>query len=122
MSLGAKQARFALAISHLIQFAAVRGWRLRFGTAYRDPEHNAAVGGHEKSTHLHRLAVDFMLDVRLDNGDWHWVSEGNAPEWKDLHAYWEMLGGSPMIEHDANHFSFEHGGVRGLVTNAESWP
>ena len=72
------------------------------------PAANAADGGHENSTHLHRLGKDFNLFV-----DGFYIT-GEHEAWTDLSQYWLALhpkarwGGDWS---DFNHFSFEWLGI-----------
>ena len=119
MTLSDKQAAFFQA---LVAFVATYdqmvfdGARFRFRLDYarRSREENERIGGHPNSNHLHRLAVDLILDWS-DDGDrtWHLLEDGSHPVWRYLHGHWESrFGGAPMIPGDAGHFSFDHEGVR----------
>ena len=105
------QSKFAKAVGKLIDYAYAQGWELTVGDAYRDPRVFGAVGvkkgySHPNSTHKHRLAIDLALFV---NDKWQ---QTETAEYKDMHRYWETLGGAPAVPGDANHFSFEYQGVR----------
>ncbi len=104
MKLLEKQFKFTFAISHLIQFAFKNGYLLTHGDAFRDPR---VKYGHRNSTHRMRLAQDFNLFI-----DGEYIQDSKNIAWVVLHKEWTHLGGSPMIKKDANHFSFEHNGVR----------
>ena len=104
-----KQYRFTLAVADLINFCHEREYTITFGDAYRDPRLHGALGekkgyGHRNSCHKLRLAVDFnlIIDGKLARPD----------QYGPLHDFWDLLGGAKRIEHDMNHFSFEHNGYR----------
>ena len=61
--------------------------------------------GHPKSVHKVGLALDLNLYL---NGIY--LTDGSAH--KDLHDFWDMLGGAKRIENDMNHYSLEWNGVR----------
>lgn len=114
MSLVDKQADFAAAVANLILFARGLGYQVTFGDAYRDPR---VPYGHTKSCHRARLAVDLNLYVAGE-----WVQTSDHPAWLVLGNHWETLdhrarwGGKGSLhptglQHDGNHFSFEHEGV-----------
>lgn len=114
MSLGDKQRRFTECVGRLITWAYSNGYELTFGDAYRSPEQaaaNAAAGtGIASSVHILRLAVDFNLFI---NGAYQSAPEPYAP----LGDYWKTLDpearwGGDFKSKDANHFSFEHNGVK----------
>jgi len=100
MSLSKKQRLFFAASHNLITYALNLGYEFTYGDAYRA---DTCTHGHEKSTHRSRLAID--LNLFVDN---EYITDSEHPAWKILHDYFELLGGSPMISDDANHFSFEH--------------
>ena len=102
------QQEFTAAIGELIHFAYQNGYGLTFGTAYRDPKMNAAVGGHKRSLHLSRLAVDFNV---FKDGEY---LQGEAAEkaHNELHDFWDTIGGAGRIPRDLNHYSFAYGGMR----------
>jgi hypothetical protein len=107
MKLLEKQFKFTRAIGFLLEFAFKHGYFLTFGTAYRSPKYNKFIGGHPKSNHPKRLAVDFNLFV-----DGEYIKDSKHIAWVVLHNEFERLGGAKMIKKDANHFSFKHGGIR----------
>ena len=103
-SLSSKQQAFVVAVNHLLTYALSLGYSLTLGDAYRA---DTCTHGHKNSTHRSRLAID--LNLFVDN---EYITDSEHPAWEILHDYFELLGGSPMISDDANHFSFEHGNVR----------
>ena len=114
MTLSEKQRRFTECIGKLITWAYENGFELTFGDAYRSPEQaaaNAAAGtGIANSVHTIRLAVDFNLFV---DGQYRPDPEPYAPlgeHWKTLDP--DARWGGDFKKKDANHFSFEHNGVR----------
>ena len=118
MLLSDKQAAFSDA---LVRFLAANRaievdgaiYRYRLDYLHRSAEENARLHAHPKSTHIYRLAADILLDKSLDGGvTWEWVDSRDDPAWSIMHQRWEDYGGSPMIQDDPGHFSFEHNGVR----------
>lgn len=99
MPIRKKQSRFALNIAFLLLEAERLGYEITFGDAW-------AKSGHMKnSNHYKRLAFDLNLFI---DGEYIRDSTGHA----ELHKFWsERCGGSPMIEGDPNHYSYEHRGV-----------
>ena len=88
-------------------------YRMRLHYCARSNEENKRIGGHPRSTHLSRLAVDLIIDRSTDNGRTWAVAGGDDPVWHLLHERWELdYGGSEIIRGDAGHFSFEYGWVR----------
>jgi len=89
-------------------------YRVRLDYAKRSKEENARIGGHPNSTHLHRLAVDLIVDKSEDNGDTWIIAVGSEDTiWTILHDRWEnKYGGAKRIPEDLGHFSFEYRGVR----------
>ena len=111
MKLGAKQRKFTLMVSHLIEFAYLQGYELTFGDAYRDPRVFGNQGekegyGRSRSNHKLRLAVDLNLFK-----DGHYLSETIDHEFLGL--FWEEMGGAWGGRfNDGNHYSLEHNGRR----------
>lgn len=111
MSLRKKQSRFALNCAFLVLEAEKMGYEVTEGDSYRDPRLHGEMGvkkgyGHRNSLHKLRLAKDYNL---FKDGRYITDDEGH----RELHEWWvETCGGSPMIEGDPNHYSFEHEGVR----------
>lgn len=112
MSLVAKQAKFALMVADLIQYANAQGYQVTFGEAYRPPETARIYAedgrGIPNSLHTRRLAIDLNLFL---GGRYLTQTEDYRP----LGEYWESLGGSwggRFSRPDGNHFSLEHQGVR----------
>ena len=103
------QWEFLKCLALLIIYAMKQGYKLTQGRAYASKEANEAVGGHPKSTHLHRLGQDLMLFV-----DDVWI-QGDHEAWHDLGEHWKTLhpracwGGDWG---DYNHFSFSWNGIR----------
>jgi len=104
MTLSEKQRLFFAATNNLITYGLSLGYEFTWGDCYRA---DTCSHGHPESTHRSRLAIDLNLFV-----DGHYVTDSEHPAWKILHDYFELLGGSPMISDDANHFSFEWKGYR----------
>lgn len=107
---GAAQDEFAFCLGDLIAFVRARGWKIRprevgvqqrrealltDGTRLKtlDCVHRA----HPASLHYNGRAVDVVLIV---NGVW--ITDGNAPEFKEIHAFWRGL-----------HSNCRHGNGRG---------
>ena len=112
MGLRIKQNRFAINLGFLYLELERRGIPYTLGDAYRDPRLHGKIGekksyGHRNSCHKLRLAQDinfFDSRGRLLRGD---------TLHREVHQWWtEKCGGALMIEHDANHYSFEHNGCR----------
>jgi len=107
-----KQIEFTYCVGKLIEFATSRGYGLTFGDAWdRDRD-----GGHmTHSVHYVRLAVDFNLFVKDEQGDWTYVANGKDPNWLTLGLFWENISeharwGGRFKSVDSNHFSFENEG------------
>lgn len=112
MKLGKKQEAFSVALAQLILWFHKKGYQVRMGDVYRSPKVFGQFGvkqgyGHARSAHKLKLAADLNV---FSDGDW--IADSADPIWAEAHAYWEYLGGAKMIPSDANHFSFEHYGVR----------
>jgi len=105
MTLGQKQRKFTLMVAKLIEFAYEEGYELTFSRAYASEAANRADGGHERSLHRKRLAIDLNLFI-----DGKYITDGTGHD--ELHDYWDFLGGSERIPNDMNHYSLEHGGMR----------
>ena len=96
------QWRFCYLTSFLIQYAFLKGYKLRYDDAY-------ATSGHKvNSYHYKHLAVDFSL----------YDSEGNycakTEDHKFLGEFWESLDknctwGGRFSHKDGNHYSFTEG-------------
>ena len=95
--LGVIQRKFPLMIAKLITHAYELGYELTLGEGF-----NAEGVGHKKgSNHYIKLAQDlniFKDGVYLQDGTGH----------KELHDYWDTLGGAKRIEKDLNHYSVEY--------------
>lgn len=113
MTLGQKQRLFARLVARLLDKAHELGMEVTLGDAYRDPRVHGPVGtklgyGHPKSGHKQRLAIDLNL---FKNGVFQTSTEAH----KELGEWWEKQhelarwGGRFQ---DANHYSFEHDGIR----------
>lgn len=111
MSLRKKQSEFAFKVAKLILKAYELGYEVTFGDAYRDPRLHGAIGekkgyGHPKSCHKLRLAIDLNL---FKDGIFLETTESH----KELGEWWEKQGGTWGGRfNDANHYSFEHEGMR----------
>lgn len=96
MSLGAEQRKFTAMIGKLITYTyEILGYELTFGESY-----NAA-----GVVHYVRLAQDFNVfknGVFLTDGTGH----------KEMHDFWDSIGGAPRIDKDLNHYALYWNGVR----------
>ncbi len=72
------------------------GYQCTLGDAYRDPR---CPYGSDNSNHHRRLAID--LNLFLSDGTYITDDTGH----RELHVFWESIGGCEMIEMDANHYS-----------------
>jgi hypothetical protein len=102
MTLREKQSIFARKIAVLKLVAYELGYEITDGDAYRDPR---VKYGSEVSCHRIRLAEDINLFK-----DGVWLTDGTGHD--ELHDIWDKMGGAERIEHDLNHYSFEHEGRR----------
>ena len=97
------QSKFCGMIARLLLFAESIGEEPTLGDAYRDERAfgeygNTKAYGHPKSTHKVRLACDINLKDDKNH--------------ERLHDFWDLLGGSPRIAGDMNHYSIEWEGIR----------
>ena len=109
-----RQAAFTLATAHLILHANHLGYRVRYGDCYRDPR---CPYGLTNSAHKTRLAVDLMLDIKNENGEWVWqqTSEAYLPLgewWEAEYKHYAAAWGGRFQKRDGNHFSFSWDGVK----------
>lgn len=106
MGLRDKQAKFTVMLAKLIIYADSLGYELTMGRGYASEAANKADGGHERSNHLNRLAID--LNLFKDNR--YLVSTADH---RELGEYWEVMGGTWGGRfNDGNHYSIEHNGVK----------
>lgn len=106
MTLRQLQSKFAHNVILLMLTAEGMGYEVTLGDAYRDPDYNKAIGGHPKSLHTRRLAIDLNLFRR---GKYLKTTEAYRP----LGEWWEARGGAWGGRFDdGNHFSFEYEGVK----------
>ena len=95
-----------LMLARLIAHSDALGYELTMGRGYASKEANKADGGHPRSNHLNRLAIDLNLfknDVFLSKTEDH----------KELGEFWESMGGTWGGRfNDGNHYSLEHNGVK----------
>jgi hypothetical protein len=106
MTLRQKQSMFISMLARLILYAESLGYELTMGRGYVSPAANKAEGGHPRSTHLYKLAIDLNL---FKNGKY--LSSTKSHE--SLGIYWESMGGTWGGRfNDGNHYSIEHNGVK----------
>jgi D-alanyl-D-alanine carboxypeptidase-like protein len=111
--LSALQEQMAQDAAKLIQQAALLGYTVTLGEAWRTPQQaqaNAAAGtGISNSLHIQRLAIDLNF---FKSGIW--VTDGS--ELADVGAWWKSLGsdhywgGDFVTRPDGNHFSISPDG------------
>ena len=99
MTLRERQSKFALMVAQLIIFTYDLGYEITLGDAF------ASIGHKQNSNHYIRLAIDLNL---FKNGKY--LADGSGH--KELHDYWDSIGGAGRILHDLNHYSLEHEGRR----------
>ena len=114
-TLGQKQERF-FALQPALHEKAIEigkkyGATVRGGDTFRDKRVHGDMGvkmgyGHKNSCHKLKLAED--INFIRGNG----IVGGDGPEHKELHDWWDTVGGAERIAHDMNHYSFEHNGFR----------
>ena len=115
MKRSTKQQEFTKCVGMLIAYAYFKGYAFTFGDAFRDRRAFGEFGQKKlysasKSTHKIRLAVDLNLFV---NGEY--IRNGKHPVYIELGEYWESLNVNAKWGgrfNDANHFSFQHWGVK----------
>lgn len=107
-----KQAKFARMFGALLVYASAVSdeYQVRLGDAYRDKKYNKSVGGHPRSLHTSRLAVDLIVDRNI-NGKWV-LQKKRCWFHGVLHEYWDSIGGAEEIPGDSGHFSLAHRGMR----------
>ena len=100
------QQQFASMVPRLIDKAVELGYAVTLGDAYRDPR---VTYGHPGSLHRFRLAIDLNL---FSGEDFlHFITDGEGH--RELHEYWESIGGAKIIKGDSNHYSLQwQSGVR----------
>lgn len=104
MNLREKQSEFAQMVALLIQKAALLGYDVTLGDAYRDPR---CPYGSEKSLHRKRLAID--LNLFNDAGQYLTSTDDHKP----LGEWWQKMGGEwggKDNRNDGNHYSWPHEG------------
>lgn len=93
-------------VALLINYATELGYEITFADAYRSPEYNQAIGGHRKSLHTKRLAIDLNL---FKDGRFLTATKDHEP----LGLFWESIGGAWGGRfNDGNHYSLEHEGMK----------
>lgn len=95
MSLRESQSKFALMVGKLIIYAYGLGYELTFGDIYPARFKHSPTGQHPKG-----LAIDLNLFL---NG--LYIQDGTGHD--KLHDYWDLLGGSPRLLNDMNHYMIE---------------
>jgi len=98
MTLGDKRRNFSLMVSMLVQYANFLGYEVALDYLKRCEECEV---GHQYSLHKLGLAVDVNLYL-----------EGrylrDARHHRELHDFWDLLGGARRIDDDMNHYSIAH--------------
>ena len=106
MTLRQKQSKFCHMLALLILHSEQLGYELTMSRGYASEAANEADGGHPKSNHLNRLAIDLNL---FKDGTFLSSTESHKP----LGVYWESIGGTWGGRfNDGNHYSLEHNGVK----------
>lgn len=106
------QQNFSKTLAFFILLADLKGYKVTFGDAYRDPRVFGEVGenkgtySHPRSLHKQRLAVDLNI---FKNGKYLTSVKDIEP----IGTLWEQLGGSWGGRfNDPQHFSFAYGGMK----------
>ncbi len=106
MTLRQKQSKFIRMLALLFLHADHLGYELTMGRGYASKEANKADGGHPRSNHMNRLAIDLNL---FKEGRFLSSTESHT----ELGEYWESIGGTWGGRfNDGNHYSLEHNGVK----------
>ena len=113
MELRKRQAEFAAKLGLLLVYAStLPDQRVRVSWAYRDTASNQRVGGHPRSLHVSRLAIDLVLDEWNDE-EQEWVWQRTTEPYELLGRFWESIGGSWGGRFgDGGHFSLTYGGMK----------
>ena len=87
------------------------GYKIRKGDLFRDPRVFGDMGiskgyGHPNSCHKLKLAID----INLIDSNGKLVEDDRGH--KELHDWWDAIGGAKRILNDINHYSIEHNGFR----------
>ena len=97
---------FARKLGHLLVYAEDQGFDILIGWVLRDRETQQRMfdkglskcdGVSKISAHQTGKAADIYI---IENGK---ISE-DKKKYKNLHAFWAVLGGKPMLDWDAGHF------------------
>ncbi len=115
VTLREKQSAFAFALGKLIAFCYSHpGWAFTMSEGYvgdtdaKDGDHD---GPHKAGgAHYNRVGQDLNLFV-----GGQLISDGSHPAWLELGLFWEKqheLARWGGRFRDANHFSFEHNGIK----------
>ena len=99
MSLGSEQERFGYMLGKLLVWSNEHGHKTRVGDVF------AKTGHKEGSNHYLKLAADILV---YRPGE----AEQDMNAHKEMHDFWDSIGGAPRIDKDLNHYSVEHNGVR----------
>ena len=103
MTLRQKQSKFTRMVALLLLHAEILGYEVTLGEAWRHPTRE---GGHPRSLHKVRLAVDLNL---FKDGRYLTATSAHRP----LGEYWELIGGTWGGRFkDGNHYSLAHGGMK----------
>lgn len=114
MTAHAKRLLFAKLVGRLLVHADAIGITVQLGEAFRPPETAALYAkqgrGIAKSLHTDKLAIDLLVFHGAT-----YVSDGSAPEYAALGAYWKTLHadcrwGGDFSRPDPGHFSITHDG------------
>ena len=100
--LGDKRRRFSRMVPRLLLYAEQLGYEYAFEFTKRCEQ---CPIGHPRSTHNVGLALDLNL---YKNGEFIRDATGH----KELHDFWDLMGGAARIDRDMNHYSLEWQGVR----------
>ena len=102
MSIGDKRRKFTQMSAMLIQYATFLGYECAIDFVKRCEDCQVGI-----PNSVHKLGLAMDLNLYLDG---HYLDE----EWphRDLHDFWDLLGGAERIAGDLNHYSMEHHGVR----------
>jgi len=94
MTLGQKQEEFSLMLGKLIVWSYEQGYKIRTGDVF------AKSGHKENSNHYLKLAADLFV---YKPGETQQDDEAH----RQMHDYWDSIGGAPRIANDMNHYSVE---------------